>query len=59
LVIYFKEAAQTGTDWHRLRVCERGAARGISQCKREEVTGESGKLHNEELHHLYFSPNIK
>jgi hypothetical protein len=26
--------------------------------KREEVTGGGRKLHNEELHDLYFSPNI-
>jgi hypothetical protein len=39
-------------------VCKRRAVRAISGCKREEATGESGKLHNEKLHHLYFSPNI-
>jgi hypothetical protein len=26
--------------------------------KRDEVTGKWRKLHNEELHHLYCSPNI-
>jgi hypothetical protein len=26
--------------------------------KREDVTGEWRKLHNEELHILYYSPNI-
>jgi hypothetical protein len=26
--------------------------------KRDEVTGGWRKLHNEELHNLYFSPNI-
>jgi hypothetical protein len=26
--------------------------------KRNEVTGDSRKLHNEELHNLYSSPNI-
>jgi hypothetical protein len=26
--------------------------------KRDEVTGDLGRLHNEELHNLYPSPNI-
>jgi hypothetical protein len=26
--------------------------------RRDEVTGEKGKLHNEELHDLYSSPSI-
>jgi hypothetical protein len=26
--------------------------------KRDEVTGDWRKVHNEELHNLYFSPNI-
>jgi hypothetical protein len=26
--------------------------------KRDEVTGDWRKLHNEELHNLYYSPNI-
>jgi hypothetical protein len=32
--------------------------RGIFGLKREEVTGEWKKLHNEELNDLYCSPNI-
>jgi hypothetical protein len=32
--------------------------RGIFGSKRNKVTGEWRKLHNEELHDLYFSPNI-
>jgi hypothetical protein len=32
--------------------------RGIFGPKRGEVTGEWRKLHNEELHHLYYSPTI-
>jgi hypothetical protein len=32
--------------------------RGIFGSKRDELTGEWGKLHNEELHNLYSSPNI-
>jgi hypothetical protein len=32
--------------------------KGIFGPKRDEVTGEWGKLHNEELHNLYSSPSI-
>jgi hypothetical protein len=32
--------------------------RGIFGPKRDEVTGDWRKLHNEELHNLYSSPNI-
>jgi hypothetical protein len=32
--------------------------RRIFGSKRDEVTGESRKLHNGKLHDLYFSPNI-
>jgi hypothetical protein len=42
----------------RLGVFENGVLRGISGPKRDEVTGEWRKLHNEELNHLYSSPNI-
>jgi hypothetical protein len=34
------------------------ALRGIFGPKRDEVTGEWRKLHNEELHDVYSSPNI-
>jgi hypothetical protein len=43
---------------HRLRVFENRALRGIFGAKREEVKWEWRKLHNEELHDLYFSANI-
>ena len=37
----------------RLRVLESGVLRGILGAKRDEVTGEWRKLHNEELNDLY------
>jgi hypothetical protein len=43
---------------HRLRVLENRVLRGIFGPKRDEVTGEWRKLHNEELNDLYCSPNI-
>ena len=43
---------------HRLRVFENRVLRRIFGPKRDGVTGEWGKLHNEELNDLYYSPNI-
>jgi hypothetical protein len=43
---------------HRLRVFENRVLRRIFGPKRDEVTGDWRKLHNEELHNLYSSPNI-
>jgi hypothetical protein len=42
----------------RLRVFKNRVLRGICGPKRDEVTGEWRKLHKEELHDLYSSPNI-
>jgi hypothetical protein len=42
----------------RLRVFENRVLRRIFGPKRDEVTGEWRKLHNEELNGLYYSPNI-
>jgi hypothetical protein len=42
---------------HRLRVFENRVLRRIFGPKREE-DGSWGKLHNDELHNLYSSPNI-
>ena len=42
----------------RLRVFENRVLRRIFGPKRDEVTGEWRKLHNEELNNLYSSPNI-
>jgi len=42
----------------RLRVFENRALRRIFGYKRDEITEEWRKLHNEELNDLNFSPNI-
>ena len=42
----------------RLRAFENRVLRRIFGLKRDEVTGEWRKLHNEELNNLYSSPNI-
>ena len=42
----------------RLRVFENRVLRRIFGPKRDKVTGEWRKLHEEELNNLYFSPNI-
>ena len=41
-----------------MRVFENWALRRIFGPKRDEVTGDWGKLHKEELNDLYCSPNI-
>jgi hypothetical protein len=43
---------------HRLRVFENRVLRRIFGPKRDEVTGEWRKLHNEEIRDLYSSPSI-
>jgi hypothetical protein len=43
---------------HGLRVFENRVLRRIFGPKREEVAGGWRRLHNEELHNLYPSPNI-
>ena len=43
---------------HRLRVFENRVLRRVFGSKRDEVTGEWRKLHNEELRDLYSLPNI-
>jgi hypothetical protein len=43
---------------HRLRVFENRVLRRIFGPKRDEVTGEWRKLHNDEFHNLYSSPSV-
>jgi hypothetical protein len=45
-------------DEHRLRAFEIRVQRRTFGPKRDEVIGSCRKLHNEELHGLYSSPNI-
>jgi hypothetical protein len=48
----------TLTEEHRLRVFKNRVLSKIYGPKRDEVTGEWRKLHNEDLHNLYSSPSI-
>jgi hypothetical protein len=43
---------------HRLRVFENRVLRRVFGPKRDEVTGEWRKLHNDELNDVYSLPNI-
>jgi hypothetical protein len=43
---------------HRLRVFENRVLRRIFGPKRDDVMGEWRKMHNEELHNVYSSPDI-
>jgi hypothetical protein len=43
---------------HRLRMFENRVLRRMFVLKRDEVMGGWRKLHNEELHNFYSSPNI-
>jgi hypothetical protein len=54
LVLYAYETwSLTLREEHRLRVFENRVLRRIFGPKRDEVTGDGRKLHNEELHNLY------
>jgi hypothetical protein len=50
--------AVTLREEHRLRVFENRVLRRIFGPKRDKVMGEWRKLHSEELHNLYSSPDI-
>jgi hypothetical protein len=59
LVLYGCETwSLTLREGQRLKVFENRVLRKIFGPKRDEVMGEGRKLHNEELHKLYSSPDI-
>jgi hypothetical protein len=59
LVVYGCETwSLTLREKRRLRVSENRVLRRILRSKRDEVTGEWRKLHNEELNDLYSLPII-
>jgi hypothetical protein len=58
IVILIRAWSPTLREEHRLGVFENGVLRRIFGPKRDEVTGEWRKLHNEELRDLYSSPSI-
>jgi hypothetical protein len=59
LVLYGYETwSLTLSEERRLRVFENGVLRRIFEPKREEVTGECRKIHNEKLNALNSLPNV-
>jgi hypothetical protein len=59
VVLYWCETwSLTLREDHRLKLFENRVLRRIFRHKRDEVTGDWRKLHNEELQNLYSSPNI-
>ena len=59
LVLYScKTWSLTVREKHKLRLFENRVLKKIFGSRREEATGDWGRLHNEELHDLYPLPNI-
>ena len=59
VILYGCESwSTTLADKHKLRVFENKVLRKIYGPKRDEMTGEWRRLHNEELHGLYDSPDV-
>jgi hypothetical protein len=59
VILYWCESGSlTLREEHRLRVFENRVLRIIFGPKRDEVTGEFRKLHNQEVHDFYSSPSI-
>jgi hypothetical protein len=59
IVLYgCKACSLTLKEEHRLRVFENRVLRRIFGPRRDEVTADWRKLHNEELRNLYSSPNV-
>jgi hypothetical protein len=59
VVLYgYETLSLTLREEHRLSAFENRVLRRIFAPKRNEVTGDWRKLHNEELPDLYSSPNI-
>jgi hypothetical protein len=53
-----KTGSLTLREEHRVRVFENRVLRRLFGPKRDEVTGGWRKLHNEQIHNLYYSPSI-
>ena len=56
--MYLKKWPLTLREERKLRVFENMVLRRIFGTRRDEVTGEWRRLHNEDLNDLYSSPNI-